>query len=139
MRSKKIYRLKQMQYFLITIGCVTFFTIQALKTFQEYLRKEKGTRIEFSFIKDVQFPTLTICPLESYNENVIKSHGLKGINDYRYVWIRGLFFTASKSKWNKVQTTPNKSMNARKYDRSQIKPIFCHKGPLEAIKGHTRP
>ena len=40
-----------------------------------------------------------------------------------------------------LETRPNEFgyMTARKDDRSQIKLIFCHKGPLKAIKRHKRP
>ena len=56
------------------------------------------------------------------------------------------FVVALQGKSNLIEgkdmrTRPNEfgSMTARKNDRSQIKPVFCHKGPLKAIKGHTRP
>ena len=59
--------------------------LQAFKTLQEYLKKEKGTRTKFSPIQEVQFPALTICAFPSYNLKNAKENGLQDINDYRKV------------------------------------------------------
>ena len=77
-------RLKKIQYFFITVGCLCFFSFQALQNINQFVRKETGTRILYKPTEDAEFPDVTICPKNPYIKENLQKNGVQSINDYRF-------------------------------------------------------
>ena len=91
MHLKQITSLKSFQYFFVTVTCFLFFLVQTYEVLQEYLSKEKGTRIKFKPITQAEFPAFTACPvsLSAYNLDEIEKNGISGNKQYmnKGIWI----------------------------------------------------
>ena len=83
--------LKSFQYFFVTVTCFLFFLVQTYEVLQEYLSKEKGTRIKFKPITQAEFPAFTACPISSsaYNLDEIEKNGISSDKQYmnKGIWI----------------------------------------------------
>ena len=61
---------------LLFIACGIFVAIRGYECFDKYLKKPEATDIKFKVKGDLPFPAITVCPLKSTYEDIIKECNL---------------------------------------------------------------
>ena len=110
--KQHIKKLKTLQYFVITIACLTFFIFQASQVLHEYLAKEKGTILKIVPIQDAEFPEITSCPKYPYNQEALQRNGMEYESQYRSkaVWVSNDTKTTPEGLYREIITNISQSL-----------------------------
>ena len=107
-----IKQIKRIQYWIITISCITFFNFQAAKILQEYLAKEKGTTTKYMPITESKFPAITSCSKSPYDLEKLQQNGIGSLKGYRGdgIWVSNDTNVPPEQLYHKVVTNMNKAL-----------------------------
>ena len=107
-----IKQIKKLQYWIITISCISFFIFQAVQVLLEFLAKEKGTTMKYVPITESEFPAFTSCSMSPYNTEELQQNGISHVKYYRNggIWVSNDTNVSPEELYHKVVTNMSESL-----------------------------
>ena len=70
--------IKQSVYVSISLACFGFVFWQSVQCIEKYIENPQGTKLRLQRTSELhQFPAITICPFQKYDEDNLKKCGLR--------------------------------------------------------------